>query len=110
MCSQPSAHLRLESPYDPDARYSSKGSRDWVGYKVHITETCDSHTPHLITCVQTTVAPVQDVTMTSVIHEQLAQNNRLPNEHFADAGYVSAEMLVNSVRRAHCALGVKHAR
>jgi len=33
---------------------------DWVGYKVHFTETCDEDFPHLITHVETTQASIQD--------------------------------------------------
>ncbi len=36
----PSAVL-IHSPYDSEARYSSKRETNWVGYKVHISETCD---------------------------------------------------------------------
>jgi transposase len=42
----------LASPYDPEARYSTKRSLAWVGYKVHITETCDPDFPPLITQVR----------------------------------------------------------
>jgi transposase len=30
----------LASPYDPDARYRTKREIEWIGYKVHLTETC----------------------------------------------------------------------
>lgn len=36
----------LESPYDPEAKYSAKRGREWVGYKVHVTESCAKHCPH----------------------------------------------------------------
>lgn len=32
---------RLQSPYDPEAHYSTKRQMEWSGYKVHVTETCD---------------------------------------------------------------------
>ena len=35
----------ISSPYHPEARYTSKRSVDWVGYKVHLTETCDPEGP-----------------------------------------------------------------
>src|SRR5690349_12341048 len=44
----PSAAGLIASPYDSDARYSTKREIEWIGYKVHLTETCDSDTPHLI--------------------------------------------------------------
>ncbi|MFZ0254993.1 MAG: transposase [Gammaproteobacteria bacterium] len=37
----PSPAELIASPYDPEARYSSKRSMEWVGYKAHLTETCD---------------------------------------------------------------------
>ena len=41
----------VTTPYDPEARYSRKRAREWIGYKVHLTETCDEDGPHLITDV-----------------------------------------------------------
>lgn len=45
---------RIDSPYDPEARFSTKRSMNWVGYKVHLTETCDEESVHLVTQVATT--------------------------------------------------------
>src|SRR3954447_21621106 len=42
---------RLQSPYDPEAHYSTKRRVEWSGYKVHVTETCDADAAHLITHV-----------------------------------------------------------
>ncbi|MFF3519071.1 transposase, partial [Streptomyces sp. NPDC002573] len=37
----PPGSIRLASPYDPDARWAAKGDDlFWLGYKVHLTETC----------------------------------------------------------------------
>src|SRR5215217_6362423 len=44
---------RLQSPYDPEAHYSAKRGLEWSGYKVHVTETCDDDTAHVITNVET---------------------------------------------------------
>jgi hypothetical protein len=44
----PSPAELIASPYDPEARYSTKRAVEWIGYKVHLTETCDPATPHLI--------------------------------------------------------------
>ncbi len=89
---------RIESPYDPDARFGNKRTVTWTGYKTHVTETCDDDTPHLITDVQTTVAHVPDVSMTEPIEQTLASRELLPQEHLLDAGYVDADMLVRSQR------------
>ena len=38
----PPAQGRLASPYDTDARWAAKGDElFWLGYKLHLTETCD---------------------------------------------------------------------
>jgi transposase len=49
----PPAPQLSSSPYDPDARWSRKRDTSWVGYKVHLTETCDDDLPHVITNVET---------------------------------------------------------
>ena len=36
---------RLDTPYEPEARYGTKRTTSWVGYKVHLTETCDEEDP-----------------------------------------------------------------
>jgi transposase len=36
----------ISSPHDTDARYSRKRETTWVGYKVHLTESCDQDVPH----------------------------------------------------------------
>jgi len=95
----PSAPLLISSPYDPDARYSKKRDTEWVGYKVHLTETCDDEMPHLITDVQTTLATTPDHALTGVIQEQLAARQLLPSEHIVDSAYVTAERLVASQRQ-----------
>jgi len=86
----------IASPYDLEARYSTKRSSAWVGYKVHITETCDPEHPHLITNVETTPATTPDDNMAAVIHASLAPRDLLPQEHLVDKGYTDADMLVAS--------------
>jgi transposase len=92
----PPAGQRHDSPYDVEARYSNKRSVTWVGYKVHLTETCDAEAPHLITHVETTPAPVSDIDRTAPIHEALAARGLAPTSHFLDAGYVDAPLLLSS--------------
>lgn len=67
-----------------------------MGYKVHLTETCDNEAPHLITQVETTIAPATDQEQLARIQEALAERARLPAEHIVDAGYVRAHNLVTS--------------
>ena len=70
----------------------------WVGYKVHLTETCEDEAPHLIVHVATTPAPVADGDVTPAIHEALRGADLLPGKHMADTAYVDAELLVDSRR------------
>ena len=92
----PPGELRLQSPYDLQTRYSKKRQTEWIGYKVHLTESCEDDLPHLIMNVETTSATTTDYEMTPRIHQQLAQQKRLPKEHFVDTGYVTADHLLNS--------------
>lgn len=87
----------IGSPYDEEAHYSKKRSTTWVGYKVHLTESCEAHLPLLITHVETTSAPVSDA-MAATIHAELERKELLPSEHIVDTGYVDAKLLVESQR------------
>ncbi|MBP5942407.1 hypothetical protein [Streptomyces acidiscabies] len=109
----PPSHLRLASPYDPDARWSAKGDElFWLGCKVHLTETCDTDStdstdstgtdgntggavdagptaggaPNLITDVATTVSTAPDVTATVGIQRRLTEHQVKPGEHYLDSG------------------------
>jgi transposase len=92
----PRAAEHIESPYDIDARYRTKGSTQWTGYMVHVSETCEDTTPHLLTHVQTTSAAVHEAMCTEDIHQALAEKDLAPAEHFVDAAYVDATLLVSS--------------
>lgn len=87
------------SPYDPQARYGKKRQSHWVGYKAHVTETCDPELPRLIVQATTTVGSVSDEAMLTAIHEQLAATQRLPHTHLVDAGYIDADGLAAAQRR-----------
>jgi transposase len=93
---QPPSALLIQSPYDLDARYSQKRDTQWVGYKVHLTETCDPEQPDLITQVITTPATTSDFVMGPVIEDDLAARDLLPGTHLLDSGYVVADLLVSA--------------
>ena len=63
----PSPAGLINSPYDVEARYSTKRDEGWVGYKAHLTETCDEDRPHLIVNVETTPATTPDDNMVEVV-------------------------------------------
>jgi transposase len=93
------AATAIESPYDTEARHSTRHSLKWTGYKVHLTETCEPDQVHLITNVHTTVATEQDVSCTAPIHDSLQRRDLLPGRHLVDTGYVDSELLVASQER-----------
>jgi transposase len=62
----PPATLMISSPYDLDAHYSKKHTTSWVGYKVHVSETCEPNSLHLIANVETTAAPIADGDVTGM--------------------------------------------
>ena len=92
---------RIHSPYDPQARYATKREIHWLGYKVHLTESCgDKNYPNLITQVHTTAATAPDVKATTVIEQSLAERGGVtPAQHIVDAGYMSSELLLESQRK-----------
>ena len=114
----PPGRDRLISPYDLDARYSIKRDHGWGGYKIHFTETCGApgpdgqdatdpgtglaraqrrgEPPNLVTNVVTTGATVPDSTMTTPVHQDLADKHLLPGEHLVDSGYPSAELIIHA--------------
>jgi transposase len=109
----PPGRQRLSSPYDLDVRWGVKRDKFWNGYKVHVSETCDTpdadatgddtdtdgrtaSPPNLITNVATTDATMPDSAMTEPIHRQLAARGLLPAEHYLDSGYPSAELIAGS--------------
>jgi transposase len=65
----PPPSQRIASPYDVQARICKKRDPTWVGYCVHLTETCDNGLPNLITNVETTPSTIVDGEMTNAIHQ-----------------------------------------
>jgi transposase len=86
----------IESPYDVEARYRHKRDPAWTGYMVHVSETCEPTAPHLLTHVHTTPATVHEAQCTEPIQQALIDKDVAPQEHFVDAAYISAELLVHS--------------
>ena len=66
---------------------------------MHLTETCEDETPHLLTHVETTPATTYDGAVMETIHDALAAKGLLPEEHVVDAGYLDADLLVSSLEK-----------
>jgi transposase len=92
----PPAAQFISSPDDLEAHYARKHTTQWVGYKVHLTETCEDDLPHLITHVETMIGPAADGAATPKIHEALQQRGLLPGTHIVDTGFLDADLLVDS--------------
>lgn len=87
---------RYNSPYDIEAKHGNKGSKQWEGYKVHITENCEEGLPYVITHVRTTTANIVDFDATLKVHTALEEKGLLPSEHLVDSGYVKAAYIIAS--------------
>jgi transposase len=92
----PPARQFIATPYDVEARFSRKNTLQWIGYKVHLTETCDEDGPHFITHVVTAPAPAQDSEAIAVVHRALKDKGLLPETHVVDTGYVEAGLILSS--------------
>ncbi len=94
----PPAGLFLNSPHDL-AHYAKIDTISWVGYKAHLTGTCDADYPRIITDVQTSPAPVADHRMVVPVHEALVERHLLPAQHLVDTGYTDAGLLIDARQR-----------
>jgi transposase len=91
------SRVRIESPYDTEARWARRGDTRWTGYLAHVTETCDDRGVNVITDVATT-APANDSTAVPGIHARLKRRRLLPGDHLLDAGYTSVALLDQAAR------------
>lgn len=89
----PPSGLLSSSPYDVEARYGNKPTTLWVGYTVHVTETCEDDAPHIMTQVETTAGPVSDGAATPYIQRALARQGLLPTTPMVKTGSLDAELL-----------------
>jgi transposase len=93
---RPQTRELINSPYDTEARLAIKRQTTWVGYKVHLTESCDDDGPHVITHVETGAAHAPDNDEVPDIHQALSAVELLPATHLVDGAYVEAKSLVES--------------
>ncbi|MCL4410278.1 MAG: IS1182 family transposase [Gammaproteobacteria bacterium] len=99
---QPPATQHIESPYDSEAHFARHNDHDWIGYKVHITETCnEGEALHVITHVKTEIAPQQDIEAIPIIQADLDRKGIAPSRHLVDAAYVGADVMVEAKQLHH---------
>jgi hypothetical protein len=91
---------KIQSPHEPEARYSEKRGKSWIGYKTHITETANKKGEvNFITDITTTNSCEQDNETLSEIQKKLESGNLKPEQQFTDKGYVTGDNLSESVKR-----------
>jgi transposase len=115
----PPARIKISSPYDPGARWGARKDRLWLGYKLHITETCEDPPacgcrpdpaavrpsrcghdvlPNIITDVATTDATVHDSAVTLATCAALDARGLAPSRLYADSGYASPRNMLAAAR------------
>jgi hypothetical protein len=70
-------HELIDNPHDPQARFATKRSQSWTGYKLHLTETAAEDAPSLITDVAVVAANSYDAVAVDTIQERLKQRHLL---------------------------------
>lgn len=93
------ASRAIASPYDAEARRSSKRGTVWVGYKQHVSECCEPGRPQLLLQAPTTPATLPDSEALPALQQDLVAKDRRPDQHLVDAGFVDADNVVASRER-----------
>jgi len=96
---------QVQTPHDPEARWSTKRSQSWVGDKLQVSETDDDDAPHLITDIALTSSVEGDTTALAGIAERQAVRGVLPSERFVDQGYMGGDTLVAAAKRGEDLIG-----
>ena len=73
-----------------------EGSTTWNGLQGVLNQTCDKDLPHLIVNVETSHAATGDIEFTETIQQSLEQKKLLPQEHFVDSGFTTADCFSNA--------------
>jgi DDE family transposase len=105
----------VQNPHDPDAHYADKGTKQWVGYKVHVVESVDPQQPikkkgepaeHFITEILTTEAAQDEMAgLTETLKREQRHHEITPQAMYADAGYVTEHTLTQAEQNGMELLG-----
>lgn len=88
---------KIQSPHDPEARYSTKRGKGWTGYKVHITEPANEKGEGKgVTDVTPTNACERDSEPLPQIQEQGEERSLPPEEQFGAKGEPTGDNLASS--------------
>lgn len=89
----------INSPHDPEVRYGDKGSRNWVGYKLQVTETADPGAARFITDIAVTSTVEQDNESLTKLQPRLVERQVVPAQQYVDLGYMSGSNLARSLEQ-----------
>ena len=105
----------VQNPHDPDAHYADKGTKQWIGYKVHVMESVDPSQPakvkaepgeHFITEILTTEAAQDEMAgLAESLKRQQEHHEIKPEAVYADGGYVTESTLSQAESEAMELLG-----
>jgi len=105
----------VQNPHDPDAHYADKRTKQWIGYKVHVTETVDPEEPikkngepadHFITEMLTVEAAQNEKAgLTETLTREQAHHEIEPRAIYTDAGYVTEHTLTQAEQNGMELLG-----
>jgi len=105
----------VQNPHDPDAHYADKGTKQWIGYKVHVVESIDPDqaakpkgdpTENFITEILTTEAAQDEMAgLAEALKRQQEHHEISPQAMYADAGYVTEDTLWQAENNAMELLG-----
>jgi len=90
----------IVSPHDPEARWFLKRCTEWIGYKLHATETIDVEAGvQFLTDIDLVAANAGDSEAVAGIQQRLIARDLRPDEHYVDQGYTSGTNLAESEQR-----------
>ena len=105
----------VQNPHDPDAHYADKGTKQWIGYKVHVAENVDPEQPikkkgepaeHFITEILTTEAAQDEMAgLTEALRREQEHHEITPQAMYTDAGYVTEHTLTQAEQNGMELLG-----
>ena len=105
----------VQNPHDPDAHYADKGTKQWIGYKVHVAENIDPEQPikkkgepaeHFITEILTTEAAQDEMAgLTETLRREQEHHEITPQAMYTDAGYVTEHTLTQAEQNGMELLG-----
>ncbi len=105
----------VQNPHDPDAHYADKGTKQCIGYKVHVLESVDPQQPikkkgepaeHFIIEMLTTEAAQDEMAgLTETLKREQEHHEITPQAMYADAGYVTENTLTQAEQNGMELLG-----